>query len=147
MISLHRRKARAICAFPQGMRFQCLMTSSSFGRVFSLHRHRARAMFAFQGGMRCDDQTPNPEPLAPRLTQVPPYLPKWPQDGPDNAQDGSRVQPNRAKVPPREPRDGLNSAQDAHLTACNIQIASHIASPAECAVAIKSRRGPASHAM
>ena len=71
MISLHRRRARAICAFPQGMLFQCLMTSSSFGRVFSLHRRRARAMFAFHGGMRCDDQTPNPEPLAPSLTQVP----------------------------------------------------------------------------
>ena len=83
MISLHRRMARAICAFPQCMMFQCLMTSSSFGRVFSLHRRRARAMFAFQGGMRCDDQTPNPEPLAPRLTQVPPrpskVAPRWPR--------------------------------------------------------------------
>ena len=38
---------------------------------------------------------------------------------------------------PRYPQDGINLAQGAHSTAYNIQRASHIPGPAECAVAIE----------
>ena len=106
-------------------------------RSFSLHRRKARAILAFQGGcvVVIEPQPPNPKPQGgPKYPSRPP---KWHQDGPDMAQDGPQIDPCSPKVFPMYPQDGINLAQDVHPTTYNIQHTSHIAGPAECAVAIE----------
>ena len=80
----------------------------------------------------------HPKPQTPRWTQVASKTSQdGPKDGPDKAQDRPKVDPSNPKVLPRSPQGGINLAQNAHPTACNIQPASHILGPAECAAAIE----------
>ena len=61
---------------------------------------------------------PNMAQEAPRWTQV---APKTSQSDPNIAPTWPKIAPNGNKVIPRYCQDGINLAQDAHPTACNIQ--------------------------
>ena len=63
--------------------------------------------------------------------------PKWQPDCPDIAQDSPQMDKCSPKDLPMYPQDGINVAPNTHPKANDTQHTSHIAGPAECAVAIE----------